>query len=99
VQHSMPRPFSRASVPGAVREVDAIDQDARTEVISYVKDLNVNWMTNSIDTDEAAPVFPKGTIVHVTAYYDNTKVNENNPDPDQWVGFGDRTVDERATRG
>jgi hypothetical protein len=32
----------------------------------------------------------------VTAWYDNTRANKNNPDPDQWVGYGDRTVDEMA---
>jgi hypothetical protein len=32
----------------------------------------------------------------VSAWYDNTKANPNNPDPDQWVGYGDRTVDEMA---
>ena len=32
----------------------------------------------------------------MTAWYDNTKANKNNPDPDQWVGYGDRTVDEMA---
>jgi hypothetical protein len=32
----------------------------------------------------------------VSATYDNTKANKNNPDPDQWVGYGDRTVDEMA---
>ena len=41
-------------------------------------------------------MFPKGTIVHVTAFYDNTKANKSNPDPEQWVGYGDRTVDEMA---
>jgi hypothetical protein len=41
-------------------------------------------------------VLPKGTIIHVTAWYDNTKAHKNNPDPDQWVGYGDRTVDEMA---
>ena len=33
-------------------------------------------------------------MIHVTAWYDNTRANPRNPDPDQWVGFGDRTVDE-----
>jgi hypothetical protein len=42
------------------------------------------------------PVYPKGIIIHVTAFYDNTRANKNNPDPDQWVGYGDRTVDEMA---
>jgi hypothetical protein len=32
----------------------------------------------------------------VSAVYDNTKANKFNPDPDQWVGYGDRTVDEMA---
>ncbi len=29
-----------------------------------------------------------------SSWYDNTANNESNPDPDQWVGWGDRTVDE-----
>ena len=53
-------------------------------------------MTNYIYADDAAPVFPKGTVIHVSAWYDNTKNNPNNPDPEQWVGYGDRTVDEMA---
>jgi hypothetical protein len=81
---------------GKAMQVEAIFPDGRTQVISYVKDFNFNWMTNYIYTDAAAPVFPKGTIIHVSAYYDNTKANRNNPDPDQWVGYGDRTVDEMA---
>jgi hypothetical protein len=74
--------------------VEAILPDGRSEVVSYVKDFNFNWMTNYIYEEDAAPVYPKGTVIHVTAYYDNTRANKSNPDPDQWVGYGDRTVDE-----
>jgi hypothetical protein len=81
---------------GKAMQVEAIFPDGRTQTISYVKDFNFNWMTNYIYTDEAAPVFPKGTIIKVSAYYDNTKANKSNPDPEQWVGYGDRTVDEMA---
>ena len=81
---------------GKAMQVEAIFPDGRTQIVSYVKDFNFNWMTNYIYADDAAPVFPKGTIIHVTAWYDNTKANKNNPDPDQWVGYGDRTVDEMA---
>ncbi len=81
---------------GKAMLVEAIFPDGRTQTISYVKDFNFNWMTNYIYTDDASPVFPKGTIVKVSAYYDNTKANKSNPDPDQWVGYGDRTVDEMA---
>ena len=81
---------------GKAMMVEAILPDGTSEVVSYVKDFNFNWMTNYIYEDDAAPVYPKGTIIHVTAYYDNTKANRSNPDPDQWVGWGDRTVDEMA---
>jgi hypothetical protein len=53
-------------------------------------------MNNYIYTDEEAPVLPKGTMIKVTAWHDNTRNNRHNPDPDKWVGWGDRTVDEMA---
>jgi len=79
---------------GKAMEVEAILPDGTRQVVSYVGKFNFNWMTNYIYDDDAAPYFPKGTIIRVTAWYDNTRANPNNPDPDQWVGFGDRTVDE-----
>ena len=81
---------------GKAMQVEAILPNGGTQVISYVSDFNFNWMTNYIYAEDAAPAFPKGTIIHVTAWYDNTKNNKSNPDPDQWVGWGDRTVDEMA---
>ena len=81
---------------GKAMQVEAIMPDGTTQVISYVKDFNFNWMTNYIYAEDSAPAFPKGTIIHVVAWYDNTKGNKSNPDPDQWVGYGDRTVDEMA---
>ena len=45
---------------------------------------------------DAAPLLPKGTILKVTAWHDNTTAKKSNPDPNQWVGWGDRTVDEMA---
>ena len=79
---------------GKAMAVEAILPDGTVQPVSYVSRFNFNWMTNYIYEDDAAPVFPKGTVIHVTAWYDNTSANPNNPDPEQWVGFGDRTVDE-----
>ena len=81
---------------GKAMELEAILPDGTREVVARVSNFNFNWMTNYIFDDDAAPVFPKGTIIHATAWHDNTKANKNNPDPDQWVGYGDRTVDEMA---
>jgi hypothetical protein len=81
---------------GKAMLLEAILPDGTTQTISYVDHFNFNWMTNYIYAEDAAPVLPKGTIIHVTAWHDNTTANPNNPDPNQWVGWGDRTVDEMA---
>ncbi len=81
---------------GKAMQVEAILPDGTNQTISYVDNFNFNWMTNYIFADDAAPVFPKGTVIHVVAWYDNTANNKFNPDPNQWVGWGDRTVDEMA---
>jgi hypothetical protein len=79
---------------GKGMSMEAILPDGSVRMLSYVDKFNFNWMNNYIYTDDVAPVLPKGTILHITAYYDNTPNNPNNPDPNQWVGYGDRTVDE-----
>jgi hypothetical protein len=79
---------------GKAMAVEAILPDGSKQTVSYVGGFNFNWMNNYIYADDAAPVLPKGTMIRVTAWYDNTRANVNNPDPDQWVGFGERTVDE-----
>jgi hypothetical protein len=81
---------------GKAMAIEAILPDGTTRVLSYVNNFNFNWMNNYIYADDDAPVLPKGTIIHVTAWHDNTRNNPNNPDPEQWVGYGDRTVDEMA---
>ena len=60
---------------GKAMAVEAILPDGTTQMVSYVGNFNFNWMTNYIYADDAAPVFPKGTIIHVTAWYDNTAAN------------------------
>jgi len=81
---------------GKAMAIEAILPDGQIQQISYVNRFDFQWMTNYIYTDDAAPVFPKGTVIHVTAWHDNTAANKDNPDPRQWVGYGDRTVDEMA---
>jgi len=81
---------------GKAMLLEAILPDGTTQTISYVDHFNFNWMTNYIYNDDAAPVLPKGTVIHVVAWHDNTTANPANPDPNQWVGWGDRTVDEMA---
>ena len=81
---------------GKAMLLEAILPNGAKRTLSYVDHFNFNWMTNYIYADDAAPVLPKGTLIHVVAWHDNTANNKSNPDPDQWVGWGDRTVDEMA---
>jgi len=81
---------------GKAMSMEAILPDGTRRMLSYVDHFNFNWMTNYIYADDAAPVLPRGTVLHFTAWHDNTAANRNNPDPNQWVGWGDRTVDEMA---
>jgi hypothetical protein len=81
---------------GKSMSVEAVYPDGRKEVLSAVNKFQWNWHVNYIYADDAAPLLPKGTVLVFTAWHDNTENNPNNPDPRQWVGWGDRTVDEMA---
>jgi hypothetical protein len=74
--------------------LEAIFPDGHSEILSYVDRFNFNWQINYVYADDAAPLLPKGTILHVTAFHDNTVANKLNPDATQWVGWGERSFDE-----
>src|SRR5713226_2043170 len=50
---------------GKAMAVEAILPDGAVQMVSYVANFNFNWMTNYIYDADAAPVFPKGTMIHV----------------------------------
>ena len=55
-----------------------------------------NWVRGYPYADHAAPLLPKGTILHIVGYMNNTESNPNVPDPSQLAGirqpFGDQYV-------
>jgi hypothetical protein len=51
-----------------------------------------NWVRGYAFDDDAAPLLPKGTILHITGFMDNTENNINVPDPRNWQGSGNRSV-------
>jgi len=79
---------------GKGMSMEVIYPDGQREVLSYVDNFQWQWHNNYIYADDAAPLLPAGSILVITAWYDNTENNPNAPDPRQWVGYGDRTVDE-----
>jgi hypothetical protein len=71
-------------------------ETGKLEMISSVSNWTNSWHTSHIYDEDAAPLVPKGAMLVITGYYDNTRANKQNPDPDQWVGLGSRTADEMS---
>jgi hypothetical protein len=75
--------------------VEAIDPTTnRTQVLSSVDHFDFNWHINYVYADDAAPLLPAGTVLHLIGLHDNTSANRRNPDPNMWAGFGERSVDD-----
>jgi hypothetical protein len=51
-----------------------------------------NWVRVYEYDDNYSPLLPKGTILHIIGYMDNTAGNKNVPDPRNWSGSGNRSI-------
>jgi hypothetical protein len=75
--------------------LEAIDPVSnRTQILSSVDHFDFNWHINYVYADDEAPLLPAGTVLHMIGIHDNTSANRRNPDPNMWVGFGERSVDD-----
>ena len=81
---------------GSGMSMEALYPDGRRELLSSVNRYDHNWQIAYIYEDEVQPILPKGTVLLLHSHFDNTKNNPINPDPDQWVLFGARGVDEMS---
>ncbi len=51
-----------------------------------------NWVRGYSYADDVAPLLPKGTILHIIGYMNNSGSNKNVPDPRNWQGSGNRSI-------
>jgi hypothetical protein len=51
-----------------------------------------NWVRVYEYDDDYAPLLPKGTILHIIGYFDQSGANKNVPDPRNWSGSGNRSI-------
>lgn len=66
------------------------------QTVSCVDKFRFNWHIAYHYDDDAQPIVPAGTVIHVTSWHDNTAGNKFNPDPSNPIAFGQRTVDEMS---
>ena len=53
-----------------------------------------NWVRTYVYEDDYAPLLPKGTILHIMGWYNNSETNPNNIEPRNWKTGGNRSVEE-----
>lgn len=79
-------------VRGKAFKFEAVLPDGRTETLLDIPRYDFNWQ---LRYDYAMPRFlPRGTIIKITAVFDNSAGNPANPDPTKNVRWGQQTYDE-----
>jgi hypothetical protein len=77
---------------GKRQTLEAILPSGQVQLLTDVNRFVWTWQITYPYKNQ--PAFPKGTVLHMTAYHDNSAGNKENPDPTAFVGWGARTVDE-----
>ena len=77
-----------------VRADSARPGPARTETLSCVSDYQFGWSLTYNYAEDVSPILPAGTLLHISTWHDNSDNNKFNPNPKNWVGYGQRTNDE-----
>jgi mono/diheme cytochrome c family protein len=86
------RQCTEAILPATTGEVSRGNGSKTERITLNCINFDMNWNIAYKYADAAAPVLPKGTVIHITSWYDNT-VSKFNPDSKNWVGNGPRSVD------
>jgi hypothetical protein len=66
----------------------------KVETISCVSNYRFGWHITYMYADDVRPILPAGTVLHVITWHDNSAANKDNPDPDNWKGWGNRSTDD-----
>jgi mono/diheme cytochrome c family protein len=68
----------------------------KVETLSCINHFDFNWMMVYEYATDAQPLLPVGTVLHLINWYNNTGSNRLNNDPDNWIGYGQRSIDDMA---
>jgi hypothetical protein len=79
-------------VRGKSFKFDLTTRDGKSETLLDVPRYDFNWQLQYRLTKPI--LIPRGSVVKITAVYDNSSGNPANPDPNKNVRWGEQTVDE-----
>ena len=69
---------------------------SKVETLSCVPNYKFNWMIVYEYATDAQPLLPAGSVLHFIGWHNNTATNKLNPDPENWVGYGQRSIDDMS---
>ena len=81
-----------AHLRGVAAKFELERPDGDTELLLDVPNYDFNWQLLYMFRER--PIFPKGSTVRYTAWYDNSEDNPANPDPTVAVRWGEQSFDE-----
>ena len=68
----------------------------KVETLSCVSNFQFNWHIVYEYASDAQPLLPTGTVLHIVSWHDNSVNLRGNPDADNWIGYGQRTIDDMS---
>jgi mono/diheme cytochrome c family protein len=66
----------------------------KVETLSCVSHYQFAWHLVYLYAEDEQPLLPAGTVLHMISWYDNSAQNKFNPDPENTITYGQRTIDE-----
>jgi hypothetical protein len=69
---------------------------SKVETINCVNNFNFNWMMVYEYATDVQPLLPAGSVLHFIGWHNNTASNKLNLDPDNWIGYGQRSIDDMS---
>src|SRR5256712_215432 len=81
---------------GKAQCMEAIYPNGKVEQLNCVNNYKFGWHIVYNYVDDVQPLLPAGTMLHVISWHNNTASNRYNPDPRNWVGFGQRSIDDMS---
>lgn len=73
--------------------LDAIYGSSTTAETLMCVGYDHSWVRTYAFGKDSQPLLPRGTIVRITGYFDNTPANRNVADPRNWSGNGHRSIE------
>jgi hypothetical protein len=73
-------------------ELISPEGDEKREILLDVPQYDFNWQNSFIFSEPR--LIPAGSVLHCTAYFDNSADNLSNPDPNKSVRWGQQTWEE-----